>query len=85
MGARLSMLAQELNTRQLEAILRTDAYTRRTFRGVFARNMLPKTITYPACLVVNTETSRGPGEHWIALYYDQGGLCEFFDPYGLSP
>ena len=79
------MLEQELNTRQLEAILKTDAFTRRTFLGVFARNMLPKTIKYPSCLVVNTDTSRGPGEHWVALYYDSCGFAEFFDPYGLEP
>ena len=79
------MLQQELNTRQISEILRTDYFTRKIFHGVFARNMLPKKINYPSCLVVNTDNSKGPGEHWIAFFYEKNGFCEFFDPYGLDP
>jgi hypothetical protein len=40
---------------------------------------------YPSAFVVNTDHSKGPGEHWLAVYFDAGGTAEFFDSYGNPP
>ena len=46
---------------------------------------MTKVTRYPACFVVNSDTSQLPGEHWIAFYYTDIDNSEFFDSYGLSP
>jgi hypothetical protein len=35
--------------------------------------------------VANTDTSNGPGEHWIAIYWPIEGEPLYFDSYGLIP
>ena len=29
-------------------------------------------------IISNTDTSQGPGEHWVTYYLPKGGLCDFF-------
>jgi hypothetical protein len=56
------------------------------FHGVYAIDTLPHRVhRYPAAFVVNTDQSNGPGEHWLAVYFDVNGNAEFFDSYGYSP
>lgn len=76
---------QELNTNQLVKLIQKDRLASRHFKGVYSRDKLPIKITYPASLIFNTDTSQGPGEHWIALYYNSHGSCYFYDPLGLPP
>lgn len=76
---------KELNSIQLSKILERDNVTSGIFKGVFARDKLPFKIAYPTCLIFNTDKSDGPGEHWLALYYNKSGNCYFYDPYGLPP
>ena len=39
----------------------------------------------PIAMVVNTDPDpHGPGEHWVAIYADQGHT-DFFDSFGCSP
>lgn len=40
---------------------------------------------FPLCLISNTDTSKGDGEHWVALYLHSMHECEFFDSYGCNP
>jgi hypothetical protein len=59
-----------------------------SFLGVFPRDLIPKVASilhFPASCVVNSDTSRKKGEHWIAFYYSNRNTCEFFDSYGLQP
>lgn len=55
------------------------------FRGVFMRDKLP---IYPSpleCGILNLDSSKNPGSHWVAYakYYD---YIEYFDSYGnLKP
>ena len=35
------------------------------FIGSFARDKLPKVKSLPAALIINTDTSTQPGEHWV--------------------
>lgn len=55
------------------------------FKGVFAADMLPMTFQKPAIFIVNTDTKDKPGEHWISIYFSNGGVCEYFDSFGMPP
>ena len=55
------------------------------YRGVFACDELPDVDTCPAVIVVNTDPSTRPGQHWICIYFDEDGHGEFFDSFGRQP
>jgi hypothetical protein len=71
-----------MNTFQINTLL--SDY--KCFIGTFARDLLPsKPINkLPCALIMNTDESFKPGEHWIALYLDKNS-CEYFDSFGLPP
>jgi len=69
-----------MNTDQLDRTIRL--YVKR-FDGVFSSDRLP---TKPRLIVCNTDPSDESGEHWIAIYVDDGGHCgEYFDSLGRAP
>jgi hypothetical protein len=55
------------------------------FLGTFARDNLPYRIRNNTGLIVNTDPKDKPGEHWVAIFKDKSGYCEYFDPFGLPP
>ena len=55
------------------------------FIGVFARDEIPKIHKYPSCFVINSDTSKSKGTHWLAVYCIDANCFEFFDSYALSP
>jgi hypothetical protein len=57
------------------------------FIGVYPRNLLPrKPIKIrPCALIINTDKSTEPGEHWVALYLSKNTYAEYFDSFGFSP
>lgn len=56
------------------------------FLGVFTRDKLPtKKLSKPAGVVINTDTTDGPGEHWISCFFPKDSDAEYFDSYGLPP
>lgn len=67
----------------IDEVLSAAPETNSIFLGVFARNELPKSPPYPSCLVFNTEPRGQSGEHWLGLYYDSEGKCNFFDSYAM--
>lgn len=72
----------ELSTIDLLDILKSRIHH---FKGVYARDNLPKLINFPACFIINTHNANQGGEHWLAFYYDEKGNAEFFDSYGNHP
>ena len=66
-------------------MLMSDIGARRVFKGVYPRDRLPVCVTYPSIFVVNTDTSDGPGLHWVAVSFDRFGYSEYFDSFGLPP
>lgn len=76
-----------MNTKEVTAILRNDLLARRQFCGVYPRNKLPMlpAITKPSTYVINTDSSRGVGEHWVAVYFNGRGKAEYFDSFGFPP
>ena len=70
-----------MNTLDINKILRK--YNQ--FRGTYSRNLLPNKINKPFGIVINTDPSSEPGEHWVAIYMSTEGELEYFDSFGLPP
>ena len=62
---------ESLTTLDILKEINKDSYARRYFVGVFPRNRLPAINTYPASLILNTDPSGRPGEHWVAIYFNK--------------
>ena len=69
-----------MNADQITRILRRKCGGK--FLGVFAADEIPRNIRKPAIFVTNTDARGLPGEHWIAIYFDDDGKGEFFDSFG---
>lgn len=67
---------------QIDCILASDPLTKRTYAGCFPIDQIPKIIRSPLSFVVNSDTSDGDGEHWLAVWRKRG-LTVFFDSLGL--
>ena len=65
--------------------LKGDPYSKPVFKAVVPIDKIPLKIMYPSAYVINTDSSTGSGEHWLAVYYDKEGQCGFFDSYGMEP
>jgi len=56
------------------------------FCGVFPSDKLPQQpLAKPSALVVNTDPSSKPGQHWVAFYFDVDNTGDFFDSFGQPP
>ena len=74
-----------MNTDQINKILRQNVLTAETFLGCAPSDKIPITDLYPYAVVVNTDDSSRPGEHWVALYVPSEDTVEYFDSYGDEP
>ena len=72
-----------MNTAELQHVLRTDPGMSRFSVGVFPSDKIPKNT--PGCMIINEDTHRKPGSHWIALFVRGDDICEYFDSYGRKP
>ena len=71
-----------MNNFELQEILKNEP----GFRGVFARDMLPKLIRKSECGIVNLDTVGGKGTHWVCYFNSPSEkYVEYFDSYGLAP
>ena len=65
---------------QIEHFLSGNPY----FLGCFPKNKLPPMPTsFPKTIIVNTQDSNQPGEHWLALVLMKN-KCFYFDSFGLG-
>lgn len=63
----------------------THSYNIPFFRGVFMRDELPHKPLPIECAVINLDTSKNSGTHWVA-YVKLYDYIEYFDSYGnLKP
>ena len=77
-----------MDNHQLMSIIRQETCLKRRIIGVYPRDRLPKLVKNPRVpfgLIVNTDTSKGPGEHWVAIWVDSEGHAVFFDSFGEPP
>ena len=70
---------------EIENVLKNHPGTRFVFKGVYARNRLPRQLNAPSVLVRNTEPDSLDGEHGIAMYIDANSKGEYYDQMGLPP
>jgi hypothetical protein len=72
-----------MNTLQINTLL--SEYE--CFIGTFSRDLLPieKIQVRPCALIVNTDESTKPGEHWVAIYLNETTGAEYFDSFGFMP
>lgn len=54
------------------------------FKGVYARDNLPQSFKKPAAFIVNTDSEKEKGEHWVAFVVTNVTV-EYFDPLGFPP
>jgi len=69
-----------MNTNQINYSLKKY----KNFIGTFPRDTIPKFNKKPFGIIVNTDSSNAPGEHWVAIYSDNK-ITEYFDSFGLPP
>ena len=56
----------------------------KNYRGNFMRDRLPEVIRARECGIINLDSIRGPGTHYVC-YYKHGNTRIFFDSFGLPP
>ncbi len=52
------------------------------FIGVYPLDKVPKGIKKNSSLIVNTDTHRLEGKHWIAVSYERDGKMYVYDSFG---
>lgn len=70
----------------IEKILNSNTRTSKIFRGCFPSDLLPQpsTLNYPAALIVNMDSHRFDGSHWMAIYaYGLNKEVYYFDSLAL--
>ena len=80
-----SWLDKPLSSIEITKKIKQDEYGKKYFTGVYPRDLLPNNVKYPCSFVLNTDSSKGPGKHWLAIYYDHAGHATFFDSFGFPP
>ena len=54
------------------------------FQGVYPRDHLPNSVNNNCGIILNTDVSQEPGEHWVSIYKTKDSAI-YFDSYGLVP
>ena len=74
-----------MNGRDLRELLTSDIHIKRIFKGVYSRDKLPRyRMKKPSLLIVNTDHSKGPGEHWICIFVGINNVIEYWDSFRLD-
>lgn len=55
------------------------------YQGVYALNKIPKLKKLPCAIIINTDPSSKPGQHWVSVMIDEEGNGEYFDSFGVQP
>jgi hypothetical protein len=57
-----------------------------SFLGVYASDLLPRSIVRTGTVIVNTDPHTEKGSHWQAIHFQpRSSRCYFFDSYGRHP
>ncbi len=75
-----------MNGQEIANVMWRDPRAKDVFLGVYPRDRLPRTLpSFPSAVICNTDRHDEEGEHWTAIYIDETGRGDFFDPYGIPP
>jgi hypothetical protein len=66
-----------MNTLEIDTLLKKHPHSRPVFKGVYARNRLPRLLNVPSALVGNTDPDHRMGQHWVAIYIDANSRGEY--------
>lgn len=58
----------------------TNLFTNLKYKGCYASDKKPKLNNYECC-ILNTDDSKGPGEHWVSLCKSNGRVI-IYDSFG---
>ena len=56
----------------------------KNYRGNYMRDTLPKEIRTRECAIINLDSIKNPGTHYVC-YWKQGNIRIYFDSFGLPP
>jgi hypothetical protein len=59
-----------MNTLEIDTLLKKHPHSRAVFKGVYARNKLPRLLNVHSALVGNTDPDHRMGQHWVVIYID---------------
>lgn len=79
------IIVLNMDTHEILQILRNDQAVKQVLLGVFPIDQVPPIFYKPAALIVNLDPSHEPGSHWVCMYFDKRGNCDYFDSYGMKP
>jgi hypothetical protein len=74
-----------MNGGKISFLLSEDPFTRKLFDGFWFPDIPADISKIPALIILNTDKSTGPGEHWCAAFISESKHCEYFDPLGAPP
>ena len=74
-----------MNALTINKILKSDPVVAKSFYGVVPSDHMPRRIAVPCSLVVNTDPSTKPGQHWVAFFIDSNRHGSYFDSFGREP
>lgn len=75
-----------MNAATINAMINSDPPMRTVFHGFSTPDLpLPDIEHFPALIILNTDTSDGPGQHWCVAFLTSPQHCDFFDPLGQPP
>lgn len=74
-----------LFTDEIFNIIHSDPIASKCFVGVYPSDRIPSLKSLPAGIVLNFDSSRQSGSHWVAAWVNEDGSAVYFDSYGLPP
>ena len=67
------------------SIIRKLLKTFKCFKGVFPCDQLPYDENLPLNIIINTDPSYLPGQHWVCVSINKNGFGQYFDSFGIEP
>lgn len=74
-----------MNSSQISQILTKNPYTKTKFLACTACDQIPFGKKFPYLVVVNTDTARNTGRHWVLIFVESVKKAEYFDSFGQAP
>ena len=69
-----------MNTKQINKLFKNNL----NYLGTFPKDLLQSSSKNKFGLIINTDNSDMPGEHWVAIFKNNNKV-EYFDSFGLPP
>lgn len=76
----------KMNSLEIDNFMRKCS-TSKNWGGIYPSDKLPQFLCKKCNfgIIANTETSSEDGEHWVAFFFPESGIVEYFDSFGKKP